>query len=547
MIVSLGLLFGAFALAYRLGYPPTVGQRVAMWLDPWANALPGGNQIAQGYWALASGALWGTGGGLGDPQLVPAAHTDFVLTAIGEELGWVGLAAIVALYALLIWRCLRAALRAPGRLYGDPRDRRRAQFDRSGDHHRERPAGPVAAVRSRDAVSELWAFVDAGQLRRGRYRTRHLAARRTATAARDCPVANDLARAGGRRHRPRRPGRVDSGCSCPTLSPSVAGLAEQADGGLRFEYNPRLVDAARVITRGTIYDRNGLPLATSRATRWAAARTYTARRTCATPHRVRRSEPRCYPLGSVGVSCDWRIHARRPIGRHEIPRTSSVTPTSSSRDSTIARPSWWCETAAPEATERIVKRKLRRAAPAAEKPASAWRAGCESDPRSASRRHDLDRCPAPGARGGCRDSQSCRSRQAHAWGSRRDGCRVGRSARIGQLSLARRRGPRRASGPPGCPRTARSSALRALSAGSTFKLVVAAAALRAAPSAQANRSCASGCPTDGSETMCAARRGRSETTRWTTCRTGPLICGAAWSCRATRTSRSSRCAWARGG
>ena len=57
VLVSLGLLFGAFALAYRLGYPPTVGQRVAMWLDPWANALPGGNQIAQGYWALASGAL----------------------------------------------------------------------------------------------------------------------------------------------------------------------------------------------------------------------------------------------------------------------------------------------------------------------------------------------------------------------------------------------------------------------------------------------------------------------------------------------------------
>src|SRR6185503_11925247 len=44
---------------------------------------------------------------------------------------------------------------------------------------------------------------------------------------------------------------------------SAASLVEQRDGGYRFEYNPRLLAASRLIRRGTIYDRNGLPLATS--------------------------------------------------------------------------------------------------------------------------------------------------------------------------------------------------------------------------------------------------------------------------------------------
>src|SRR5207249_124412 len=46
---------------------------------------------------------------------------------------------------------------------------------------------------------------------------------------------------------------------------AASSLSEQADGGVRFEYNPRLLSAARLIPRGTIYDRNGLPLATSRS------------------------------------------------------------------------------------------------------------------------------------------------------------------------------------------------------------------------------------------------------------------------------------------
>ncbi|HEX6464324.1 MAG TPA: FtsW/RodA/SpoVE family cell cycle protein, partial [Vicinamibacterales bacterium] len=114
VIVGVLLLALACALAYQTGFPPTVRQRVAIWLDPWNNGLPRGDQIAKGFWALATGGVTGTGTGLGDPQLIPAVHTDFVLAAIGEELGFGGVLAVFALYVLLCWRCLRAALRAPG-------------------------------------------------------------------------------------------------------------------------------------------------------------------------------------------------------------------------------------------------------------------------------------------------------------------------------------------------------------------------------------------------------------------------------------------------
>ncbi|HEX6463079.1 MAG TPA: penicillin-binding transpeptidase domain-containing protein, partial [Vicinamibacterales bacterium] len=76
-------------------------------------------------------------------------------------------------------------------------------------------------------------------------------------------------------------------------------LTQQGDGGLRFQYNPRLIAAAREIERGTILDRNGLPLATSRA---AEGQTLPDRYSAAG---IRAVEPcaasvRCYPLGGIG-------------------------------------------------------------------------------------------------------------------------------------------------------------------------------------------------------------------------------------------------------
>src|SRR5205085_4960849 len=72
----------------------------------------GGDQLAQSLWAFATGGTAGTGPGLGDPALVPAAHTDLVLSALGEEWGFLGVFGVLALYAFLVYRALRIALRA---------------------------------------------------------------------------------------------------------------------------------------------------------------------------------------------------------------------------------------------------------------------------------------------------------------------------------------------------------------------------------------------------------------------------------------------------
>jgi cell division protein FtsW (lipid II flippase) len=114
VVTGFAMLAAGFALAYWIGFPETVRQRVAIWSDPWNNGVSGGNHIAHGLWALSTGAAWGSGPGLGSPHAIPAGHTDFVLAAIGEELGFAGLVVIVALYALVCWRCLRVAVRAPG-------------------------------------------------------------------------------------------------------------------------------------------------------------------------------------------------------------------------------------------------------------------------------------------------------------------------------------------------------------------------------------------------------------------------------------------------
>jgi len=114
VLTGVALLVAAFAAAYWIGEPSTVRHRVAIWSNPWNNGVPGGNQIAHGLWAMSTGGVWGSGPGLGNPEVIPAGHTDFVLAAVGEELGFAGVLSVLVLYAILAWRCLRTATRAPG-------------------------------------------------------------------------------------------------------------------------------------------------------------------------------------------------------------------------------------------------------------------------------------------------------------------------------------------------------------------------------------------------------------------------------------------------
>jgi cell division protein FtsW len=106
---ALPLLGAAIWLApYRL-------RRVSMFLDPWSDPRGGGFQIIQSWLALGSGGLTGRGIGESRQKLfyLPEAHTDFIFAIVGEELGFLGAAGIIAAFAVLVWRGLRIGLRAP--------------------------------------------------------------------------------------------------------------------------------------------------------------------------------------------------------------------------------------------------------------------------------------------------------------------------------------------------------------------------------------------------------------------------------------------------
>jgi peptidoglycan glycosyltransferase len=103
------LVVGAF-LAYKaFGH---VRVRVANWTNPWKHPQDQGYQSIQGWYALGSGGIGGTGLGLGNPKLIPDAATDFVFAAIGEELGLVGTIGIVAAFMLFIGSAFRIAIDA---------------------------------------------------------------------------------------------------------------------------------------------------------------------------------------------------------------------------------------------------------------------------------------------------------------------------------------------------------------------------------------------------------------------------------------------------
>jgi cell division protein FtsW (lipid II flippase) len=86
--------------------------RVDIWIDPWSRAYEEGYQVVQGLVALASGGILGSGLGFGHPDYVPAVWTDYVIAAIGEELGLAGSLGVIALYMLLVYRGFRIALEA---------------------------------------------------------------------------------------------------------------------------------------------------------------------------------------------------------------------------------------------------------------------------------------------------------------------------------------------------------------------------------------------------------------------------------------------------
>jgi cell division protein FtsW len=92
-------------------------QRMITFLDPWKDPRDKGFQVVQSLIAVGSGGVDGLGFAQGKQKLffLPFAHSDFIFAVVGEELGLLGALTVVAVFAIFLWRGMRAALRAPDR------------------------------------------------------------------------------------------------------------------------------------------------------------------------------------------------------------------------------------------------------------------------------------------------------------------------------------------------------------------------------------------------------------------------------------------------
>lgn len=100
------LLFGGLvAIIIAVWHTPYRMARLLSFLDPWQSAQTGGFQIIQSYLGFYNGGLFGLGLGESRQKLyfLPEAHTDFILSVIGEELGFVGVAFVIIMFAYLTW------------------------------------------------------------------------------------------------------------------------------------------------------------------------------------------------------------------------------------------------------------------------------------------------------------------------------------------------------------------------------------------------------------------------------------------------------------
>ena len=110
--LGLGTALFALGAVFALDVVHHAQTRVQAWLHPWAHFATSGYQVIEGWFALAAGGMWGLGPGQGNPQVIPEASTDFIFASIGEQVGLVGLTALLIAYLLIMGSGLRVAVRS---------------------------------------------------------------------------------------------------------------------------------------------------------------------------------------------------------------------------------------------------------------------------------------------------------------------------------------------------------------------------------------------------------------------------------------------------
>ena len=247
---------------------------------------------------MATGGRFGTGLGLGDSRYLPAGHTDLILAAIGEELGALGLLVVAVAYAVLAWRGFRIGRLAPND-YGFFLATALTLF----------LVVPALVMASGVmGVTPLTGVV-----------TPFLSYGGSAMAANFAALGILASIHGDRRpaldFRPFRApmqwlGTVLGVCALALVALAInmsvvradtylvkPHLGVQADGGRRYQYNPRVLDIVRQMPRGTIYDRRGLPLAAENSGVLAGARQAFQRLGVSLADACPDATARCYPLG----------------------------------------------------------------------------------------------------------------------------------------------------------------------------------------------------------------------------------------------------------
>ncbi len=115
IVGGVGVGFGGAAILIVSGVVSYGSDRIAYWLNPWADASGKGYQTIQSLLAIGSGGILGRGFGLSRQKYlwVPEPHNDFIFAIVCEELGLVGAMIIILLFCALVWRGFIIAMRAP--------------------------------------------------------------------------------------------------------------------------------------------------------------------------------------------------------------------------------------------------------------------------------------------------------------------------------------------------------------------------------------------------------------------------------------------------
>ena len=108
LLMNIGVASVVALLGYNFLHHIQV--RVSSWLDPWADISNTGYQITQSLFAIASGGYFGRGIGNGSPHYIPEVHSDFIFSAICEEMGVFGGAAVIILLFLIAYRCFKISI-----------------------------------------------------------------------------------------------------------------------------------------------------------------------------------------------------------------------------------------------------------------------------------------------------------------------------------------------------------------------------------------------------------------------------------------------------